>query len=67
MRGTPFDQESMFRYVPLERRIPSEHPLRAMRAMTDEALAGLSRKLDQLYEPTGRRSIPLDYLRCGLW
>jgi hypothetical protein len=29
----------MFSYVPLERRIPADHPLRAIRAMTDEALA----------------------------
>lgn len=66
MRGTPIDQESMFSYVPLERRIPTDHPLRAIRAMTDEALAGLSRKLDRLYEPTGRRSIPPEYLLRAL-
>jgi transposase len=66
MRGTPVDQESMFSYVPLERRIPADHPLRAIRAMTDAALAGLSRKLDGLYEATGRPSIAPEYLLRAL-
>lgn len=66
MRGTPIDQETMFSYVPLERRIPADHPLRAIRSMTDEALAGLSRKFDQIYEPNGRRSIPPEYLLRAL-
>jgi len=66
MRGTPTDQETMFSYVPLEARIPADHPLRAIRAMTDEALAGLSRKFDEIYEPNGRRSIPPEYLLRAL-
>jgi transposase len=66
MRGTPTDQETMFSYVPLEQRIPADHPLRAIRAMTDEALAGLSRRFDRLYEPHGRRSIPPEYLLRAL-
>ena len=56
----------MFSYVPLEKRIPADHPLRAIRAMTDEAFAGLSRKFDRLYEPIGRRSIPPEYLLRAL-
>ena len=66
MRGTPVDQESMFSYVRLERRIPADHPLRAIRAMTDEALVGLSRRLDRLYERTGRRSMAPEYLLRAL-
>jgi transposase len=66
MRGTPTDQETMFSYVPLEARIPADHPLRAIRAMTDEALSGLSRKFDRIYEPAGRRSIPPEYLLRAL-
>jgi transposase len=66
MRGTPTDQETMFSYVPLGKRIPADHPLRAIRAMTDEALAGLSRKFDRIYEPNGRRSIPPEYLLRAL-
>ena len=34
--------------------------------MTDEALAGLSRKFDGIYEPNGRRSIPPEYLLRAL-
>jgi transposase len=66
MRGTPIEQETMFSYVPLEARIPPDHPLRAIRSMTDEALAGLSRKFDEIYEPNGRRSIPPEYLLRAL-
>ena len=42
MRGD--DQQSgwMFSYVSLEARVPADHPLRAMRQMTDAVLARLS-------------------------
>jgi hypothetical protein len=43
-----------------------DHPLRAIRAMTDVALAELSRKLDRLYADTGRRSIAPEYLLRAL-
>ena len=36
----------------------SDHPLRAMRALADEALAGLSGRITTLYATTGRPSIP---------
>ena len=56
----------MFSYVPLEARIPADHPLRSIRVMTDQALAGLSRKLDRLYADTGRRSVAPEYLLRAL-
>lgn len=48
----------MFRCVTLEARIPDDHPLRSIRAMTDTALRGMSRKLGEPYSHTGRPSIP---------
>jgi len=56
----------MFSYVALEERIPEDHPLRPIRAMTDEALRGLSRKLSALYSHTGRPSIPPEPLLRAL-
>ena len=41
MRGTDHQQSSMFSYISAERRVPKDHPLRAIRAMVDAALAQL--------------------------
>jgi transposase len=62
MRGTLDDQDGMFSYVSLEARIPTEHPLRPLREMTDAALRALSRRFDALYAKTGRPSIPPEQL-----
>lgn len=35
MRGADQTQDGMFSYVPLEQRIPADHPLRKMRAVVD--------------------------------
>jgi transposase len=66
MRGEDRGSEALFSYVPLERRIPADHPLRAIRALTDEALAGLSRDFDKLYSRDGRPSIPPERLLRAL-
>ena len=58
MRGEDQRSGGLFSYVPLERRIPADHPLRAIRTLTDEALAGLSRDFNRLYARDGRPSIP---------
>lgn len=47
----------MFSYINLEQRVESDHPLRAIRAMVDEALRGLSSHFDSLYARGGRPSI----------
>ena len=66
MRGDDDRPASMFSYVPLEQRIPSDHPLRPLRSMVDEALRGLSRRLSGLYARTGRPSIPPERLLRAL-
>jgi transposase len=52
----------MFSYLTLERRIPADHPLRAIRRLTDRALERISGELDKLYSSTGRESIPPERL-----
>src|SRR5580658_935831 len=66
MRGEDEKQSAMFSYVSLERRIPTDHPLRSIRAMTDRALERMSGKLDDLYSATGRPSIAPERLMRGL-
>ena len=57
MRGDEGQQDVMFSYVKLERRVPSEHPLRAIRAMADMALRELDGHFAGLYARGGRPSI----------
>jgi len=66
MRGDQQQQDAMFSYVSAEKRVPQDHPLRAIRKMCDEGLRALSRKFDELYSPTGRPSIPPEQLLRGL-
>jgi transposase len=56
----------MFSYVSLEQRVPQEHPLRAIRKLTDEVLRSLNEDFDQLYSATGRPSIAPEYLLRAL-
>ena len=66
MRGDQDNQGAMFSYVSLEQRVPRNHPLRAIRAMVDEALAGLSSRFEGLYSKVGRPSIPPERLLRAL-
>ncbi len=66
MRGQDARQAQMFSYVSLEERIPADHPLRAIRAITDKALRSLSPLFNQLYAPSGRDSIPPERLLRAL-
>jgi transposase len=66
MRGQDAQQDQMFSYVSLEDRIPSDHPLRAIRTMADKALRAMSPLFDRLYAPTGRESIPPERLLRAL-
>ena len=47
MRGTDHDQSTMFSYVSPEARVPADHPLRATREMTNQALAFFDAVLEQ--------------------
>jgi transposase len=66
MRGEDNRSEAFFSYIPLERRIPADHPLRVIRTLTDAALVGLSLDFDKLYARDGRPSIPPERLLRAL-
>jgi len=66
MRGNDNPQEAMFSYVSMEKRVPQDHPLRRIRAMTDTALRGMSPQFDALYARLGRPSIPPERLLRAL-
>lgn len=57
MRGHADPQGALFSYVSLERRIPEDHPLRAIKAQMDAALAAMSADFQAMYSHTGRPSI----------
>src|SRR5262250_2915135 len=60
------DQDAMWSYVPMERRIPVDHPLRAMRSLVDARLRELSPRFDELYSRVGRPSIAPEKLLRAL-
>jgi transposase len=62
MRGTDNQQADMFSYLSPETRVRKDHPLRAIRAMADEALEQMSPLFNALYATTGRPSIPPEKL-----
>jgi transposase len=64
MRGEQRGSEGLFSYIRLEGRIAADHPLRAIRALVNEVLSGLSRRFEELYSHTGRPSIAPEYC-CG--
>ena len=49
MRGSDERTGSLFNYVGIEERLRPDHPLRAIRALTDETLAAMERDLAALY------------------
>ncbi len=62
MRGRDDRSEGMFSYIRLEERVPGDHPLRAIRALADEALSGMNARFEALYSGMGRPSIPPEML-----
>src|SRR5271154_3649166 len=66
MRGDERDQDGMFSYVSLEQRVPQDHPLRAVRKLTDAVLGWLSEEFDKLYADSGRPSIAPEYILRAL-
>lgn len=62
MRGSDGMQESLFTVAKLEDFVPSDHPLRAMRSVVNEALGGLNSLFNEIYADDGRPSIPPEKL-----
>src|SRR5215471_15535069 len=66
MRGADCEQSLMFSYISAERRVPKDHPLRAVRAMADAALKDLNQRFDAMYAAQGRPSIAPERLLRAL-
>src|SRR6202035_1238723 len=66
MRGVDHQQSGMFGYISAERRVPKDHPLRAIRVMVDAALKESSWRFDAVYASSGRPSIPPEKLLRAL-
>jgi transposase len=67
MRGTDATSGSLSSYVDLEERVPARHPLRKIRQVENEALAGLDAEFEALYTDFGRPSIaPERLIRASL-
>ena len=66
MRGCRHPEDHLFSYVPLEDRVPAQHPLRSIRAFVDPILKELSPRFDAIYSRTGRPSIPPEQLLRAL-
>src|SRR5208337_1879288 len=67
MRGNDTNQTEMFSYIPLEMRIPKNHPLRGMKEIIDRMLEKMSKDFDRIYSHTGRPSIPPEMLIRALF
>ena len=66
MRGEDVQQHAMYSYLSPEQRVPANHPLRAIREITDRVLKELSRVFGQMYARLGRPSIPPEKLLRAL-
>jgi transposase len=66
MRGDDEQTGWVFSYVSPEERVPTDHPLRVIRRMTDAIFKRLSPRFDRLYSTIGRPSIPPEKLLRAL-
>src|SRR6202035_5861518 len=66
MRGLDHQQSAMFSYLSPEERVPTGHPLRAIRQMTDQILSQLAPLFTVMYSQIGRPSIPPEKLLRAL-
>ena len=62
MRGGDEQTGELFSYVNLEKRVRSDHPLRSIRGLVNDALVALEQEFAALYAPIGRPSIPPEKL-----
>ncbi len=66
MRGSDTQQSAMFSYVSPEDRVPADHPLRAIRQITDRILLQMSALFGKMYSTFGRPSIAPEKLLRAL-
>ena len=66
MRGDDQRTAEMFSYLSPEGRVRLDHPLRAIRVMTDTVLKTLSPRFARMYSDIGRPSIPPEQLLRAL-
>ncbi len=66
MRGADDQTTHMFSYLSPDTRVRPDHPLRAIRRMTDAALTEISPQLEAMYSDLGRPSIPPEQLLRAL-
>ena len=66
MRGTDHQQSGMFSFISAEKRVPEDHPLRAIRAMVDAALRNIGPQFEAMYAKVGRPSIAPEKLLRAL-
>src|ERR1700693_4581979 len=59
-------EDNIISYISPEQRVPQDHPLRSLRAMTDEALQQLRPRFNSLYAKSGRPSIAPEKLLRAL-
>jgi len=62
MRGQSEEETGVFSYVPIEKRIPIDHPIRKIKQTADRVLKRLSPVFDEMYSKVGRPSIPPEAL-----
>jgi len=66
MRGADEQTKDMFSYLSPEERVRQDHPLRAIRRMTDDVFRLLSPRFTKMYSDIGRPSIPPEQLLRAL-
>src|SRR6267142_161244 len=66
MRGPDEQTSHMFSYLSPEQRVRPDHPLRAIRVMTDRVFEELSPRFTTMYSAIGRPSIPPEQLLRAL-
>ena len=65
MRGYQPKQSSFVSLIDVEKLIASDHPIRAIKRMCDEALGAMSAHFDEIYAANGAPSIPPETLLKG--
>jgi transposase len=66
MRGHVDRQQAMFVMLNLEAKVPSDHPLRPIKAWCDQVFVAMRRDFEAAYSPIGRPGIPPEQLLKAL-